>query len=891
MHPRGQHPPAGAAFLIGAALALAPAAGPAPVLAGPVTVDAPAGRPDAIVDLNSADGLRLVRGEWRYADARIVEVEHHEPGPDLRPSGPPNRTHDIAPHAGPADFDDAAWPVLEPGALDRRRGHGRLSFNWYRLRFTVPDRVAGFATAGSTVIFEIVVDDYAEVWVDGRLPIALGQAGGPLVRGFNAPNRVMVTRDARPGTTHTLAVFGMNGPISNPPGNFIWIRSATLDFHARGGAGGARVVDGEIRRLDPALDAVVAKDARFEKIAGGFLFTEGPVWHPDGYLLFSDPNANTIHRWSPDGQVSVFRAKSGYTGPDIGDYGQPGSNGLTFDAEGRLTINEHGNRRVVRQEKTGAITVLADRFEGKRLNSPNDLVYRSDGILYFTDPPFGLPKFHDDPRRELPWAGVFMLKERRLSLLNRELSGPNGLAFSPDERFLYVGNWDLAKRVVMRYEVRPDGSLGAGRVFHDLTAEGGDDAIDGVKVDGAGNVYISGPGGLWIVSPEGKPLGVLSPPEHPHNMAFGDDDGKTLYMAARTGLYRIRLNVAGIRPPLKPRQSGTAPGAAALDAVVPGTEAALESAAASPRIERRDPRFDALVPRDARLERIADGLTWAEGPVWRSADRSLLFSDIPRNAVYRWREGNGVGLFLSPAGYSGATPFSGREPGSNGLTLDSQGRLVLCEHGDRRVTRLEAGGGRTVLADRYRGKRLNSPNDAVYRSNGDLYFTDPPFGLPGQFADPGRELDFSGVFRLAAGGRLTLVTKELTAPNGLAFSPDGGTLYVSNADPENPIWMAFPMKPDGTAGKGRLFFDATPWTKLWKGAPDGIKVDRHGNLFAAGPGGVHVLAPDGTHLGSLITGVATSNCAWDDDGSVLYITAGTAIYRIALKTRGAISGS
>jgi gluconolactonase len=192
-----------------------------------------------------------------------------------------------------------------------------------------------------------------------------------------------------------------------------------------------------------------------------------------------------------------------------------------------------------------------------------------------------------------------------------------------------------------------------------------------------------------------------------------------------------------------------------------------------------------------------------------------------------------------------------------------------------------------VLADRYRGRRLNSPNDAVYRGNGDLYFTDPPFGLPLAFADPSRELDFSGVFRLARDGRLALLTTDLPAPNGLAFSPDERTLYVSNADPGRPVWMAFPVREDGRLGKGRLFFDATPFTSRWNGLPDGMKVDRGGNLFAAGPGGVHVFAPDGSHLGSLLTGVATSNCAWGEDGSVLYITADSAIYRVRLTTLGA----
>jgi gluconolactonase len=523
-----------------------------PGAAAQITADAPGGRPAAIIDLATDEGVRLVKGQWRYSDVTIVDVEHRAPGSDLRPSGPPNRTYDIRPHAGAADFDDAAWTMLPAAELQARKGNGRLSFNWYRIKVTIPDRIGSFDPTGATAVFEIVVDDYAEVWVNGRLPIVLGQTGGPLVKGFNAPNRVVLGRDVRPGQQFQLAVFGLNGPVSNPPGNFIWVRSATLDFYRSGGAGRVQSVATEIIRRDPALDDIVPASARIEKLADGFLFTEGPVWvertpTTEGYLLFSDPNANTIYRWSSDGQVSVFRTKSGYTGVDVGEYGQPGSNGLALDREGRLTINEHGNRRVSRLERTGALTVLADRYQGRRLNSPNDLVYRSDGALFFTDPPFGLPQGFADPRKELPFSGVFCLINGELKLAASDLSGPNGLAFSPDERYLYVGNWDPRRKVVMRYEVRPDGVLTNGRVFFDMTGAPGEDALDGVKVDQRGNVYVSGPGGLWILSPEGTHLGTLKGPEHPHNMAWGDDDRRTLYLTAQTGLYRIRLGVPGIR--------------------------------------------------------------------------------------------------------------------------------------------------------------------------------------------------------------------------------------------------------------------------------------------------------------------------------------------------------
>lgn len=515
--------------------------------AAQITGDVPLRRPAATIDLTTTAGVELVRGTWRYSDTRIVEVDHRAVGPDLKPSGAPTRTYDIEPRAGVAGFDDSAWDIVSPAALTARRGRGKLSFGWYRIGVTVPERVGAFDPTGSTAVFEVVVDDYAEVWVDGRLPVVLGQSGGPLIRGWNAPNRVVLGQNVRPGQRFEVAVFGANGPLSAPPVNFIWIRSATIDFHRPTNvmAESPAMKGLTITRLDPALDAVVPADARIERLATGFTFTEGPVWAPDGYLLFSDPNDNVIYRWSPDGQVSVFRTKSGYAGFDVGEYKQPGSNGLAIDAEGRLAINEHGNRRVIRVEKNGVVTVIADRYQGKRLNSPNDLVYKSDGVLYFTDPPFGLPRVFEDPRKELPFSGVYRVVNGAVELLAKDLTGPNGLAFSPDERLLYVGNWDEKRKVVMRYPVRPDGTLGAGEVFFDFTAMPGDDAIDGVKVDRAGHVYVSGPGGLWVISPEGKALGSLAGPEHPHNMAWGDADGRTLYLTAITGLYRVRLKIPG----------------------------------------------------------------------------------------------------------------------------------------------------------------------------------------------------------------------------------------------------------------------------------------------------------------------------------------------------------
>jgi gluconolactonase len=300
-----------------------------------------------------------------------------------------------------------------------------------------------------------------------------------------------------------------------------------------------------------------------------------------------------------------------------------------------------------------------------------------------------------------------------------------------------------------------------------------------------------------------------------------------------------------------------------------------------------DPRFDALVPKTAKLEKLADGFAWVEGPVWDQKSEAILFSDIPNNVVHKWKEGDGLSEFLRPAGYTGSALFTGREPGSNGLTWDADRRLVLCQHGDRRIARLDAPGRFTTLADRYQGKRLNSPNDLAFKSNGDLYFTDPPYGLPGTFTDPGRELDFTGVYRLGKNGSLTLLTRELKAPNGIAFSPDEKTLYVAQSSGEEPILMAYPVKADGTIDPGKVLINVKAGMRPDKpGGLDGMKVDLQGNLFATGPGGVWVIAPDGTHLGTIETAAKTANVAWGGDGSMLYITADKTLYRIRTGTKG-----
>ena len=304
------------------------------------------------------------------------------------------------------------------------------------------------------------------------------------------------------------------------------------------------------------------------------------------------------------------------------------------------------------------------------------------------------------------------------------------------------------------------------------------------------------------------------------------------------------------------------------------------------KIIRLDPKLDELLAANARIELLAAGFAWAEGPVWVPEEKHLLFSDIPNNRVVKWKEGEGASTFLKPSGYTGAADYGG-EPGCNGLLLDAKGRLVSCEHGDRRISVLTKNGGKRTLVDNYQGKRLNSPNDAVFKSNGDLYFTDPPYGLPKRYDDPMRELDFCGVYRLSTDGRLTLLTKEMTRPNGIAFSPDEKTLYVAQSDPKAALWKSFPVKQDGTLGESKVLFDATDLVGKLPGLPDGMKVDAAGNLWATGPGGVHVFDSSGKPLGRIETGERTANCGWGNDGSVLYITADMYLCRIKTKTKGA----
>jgi len=511
--------------------------------------------PAATIDLMTRDGVSLVQGAWRYSDVELQPIQHRAPDASGQPTGAAIGTWDIQPHAGLKEFDDAAWQVIDPATLTQRRGHGRISFAWYRLNITVPEQIGVFATNGASIAFETSIDDYAEVWVDGELPRATAQSGGSVIKGWNGVNKLIVARNVKPGQKIQIAVFGINGPLSDPPANFIWMRLAKLSFYPGTAADKEPVavmpqeVNVRVARLDPAIDSIVPANAKIFKLAEGFQFTEGPIWR-DGTLLFSDPNANRIYAYEASAAaLSVFKEHSGYDGSGIAEYGQPGSNGLTLDKQGRLIADQHGNRRVVRIEADGRVIVLADRYDGKRLNSPNDLVSKSDGSVYFTDPPFGLPKFFNDPRKEIAFSGVYRAKNGKVTLLTKELNGPNGLAFSPDEKFLYVDNWDSQRKVVLRFPVLRDGSLGKSEVFADMTTElPGEEALDGMKVDVQGNVYVSAPDGVRIYASNGKHLGTITAPRQVHNFAWGGVDGRTLYLCARDRLYRIELLVQGVRP-------------------------------------------------------------------------------------------------------------------------------------------------------------------------------------------------------------------------------------------------------------------------------------------------------------------------------------------------------
>jgi gluconolactonase len=299
-----------------------------------------------------------------------------------------------------------------------------------------------------------------------------------------------------------------------------------------------------IIRIDPSFDTLLPRDAQIEKVAGGFTFTEGPLWRPSGVLWFSDVVGNVVRQWSRDGRVIELLRPGGYDGNSLPAGGFIGPNGMTAAANGDVLLCQHGNRRIVRVTNDLRVTTLVDSYDGKRLNAPNDLVYRSDGTLFFTDPPYGLPRQDDDPEKDIPFNGVFKLSNGKAEVIIKDLTRPNGIAFSPDEKTLYVSNSDDKRRIWMRYDIAASGTVSNGRVFFDTTKHADGGLPDGMKIDVHGNVWATGPSAVFVFSPDGRHLGTIKPPEDPANCGWGDD-GRTLYITAETGLYRIKTSVMG----------------------------------------------------------------------------------------------------------------------------------------------------------------------------------------------------------------------------------------------------------------------------------------------------------------------------------------------------------
>lgn len=310
------------------------------------------------------------------------------------------------------------------------------------------------------------------------------------------------------------------------------------------------------------------------------------------------------------------------------------------------------------------------------------------------------------------------------------------------------------------------------------------------------------------------------------------------------------------------------------------------------QVVRLDAKLDQLISADATIDIVASGFGHLEGPVWVRDSAYLLVNDTKAQTTYKWSPQAGLSKFLEHNGYTGRLPYS-EEPGSNGMTVDKQGRLIICDHGDRRIAvmPLRGKGGKRTLTDNYTGKRYNSPNDVVAHTNGSVYFSDPPYGLPLKDKDPTREMPVNGVYQLMPTGTVKLLVQDMTFPNGLAFSPDGKTAYVTQSDSLKPLINAYPVLADGSFGKKTVFFDGSTVPKLrYKEMPDGIKVDQQGNCWVAGPGGLLVISPAGKLLGRIDTGEVISNCAWGDDGSTLYITSGMFLCRIKTKAKGIIPG-
>ncbi|MBL8899097.1 MAG: SMP-30/gluconolactonase/LRE family protein [Planctomycetes bacterium] len=776
--------------------------------------------PDAGVDLATGAGAMRVQARWSFLPVEITPVAHRAVGADLKPSGPANRTFDVLPSGAASALASSGWRELAPEELVSRRGDGKLCFGWYRLQLELPTKLDSVPVEGGALFLEVVVDDLAEIWIDGEHRSILGTRGGSSAAGWNAPNRVQLTSHARSAQRFEIAIFAANAPLSQPPGNYLWIRSAALELYR---AERARIGTAlELPRA--ALRAQRGDGAELRLLAEGFGSLRGLAWTAEQGLLLADAAKNTVYRLAEDGELHPYRVKSGAASTTELARLEPGARAIASAGDGRFDFAEGGRARIARIERNGVVRVLLDASSAGGALQPFALVARRDGVSYASDAEHG---------------ALFTLGLGVPQRVATPLPYPGALAFDASERALYVA--DAREPKLWITALAGDGSP----AFETRELPLGAPAR-ALAIDAFGRIFAAEGRTLTVRSRTGEELGSLSFEEPLTALTWIDAARRTLACASAHALHALAL--------------GPAVGAEPLD-----------------------PRWTAIFASELEPELLADERTWIEGPAWDAQRQVLYFSDIPRNAVYAWSASAGVREHLPASGWSGPGEFLGREPGSNGLLLDAAGRLILCEHGNRRLTRLETNGTRTVLAAGYDGKRLNSPNDVCAGPDGALYFTDPPFGLPLAHEDPSRELAFCGVYRLRADGSLELLLDHLRSPNGIAVSPDGRTLYVSDAVPEHPRWLAYELRADGSLGAERVLHDGRRFAGTAPGGADGIEVHPNGTVLSAGPGGVYAFAPDGALLGILHLGSAVSNVELDLAGGALYITAGRRLWRAALR--------
>ena len=462
--------------------------------AGP-TDGMPQGAPAAVIDLQTDDGVRAIQGQWRYSGVKIIESEFGG-----------EKVYDYTPHAGVAGFDDSQWLALKPAEIRRGRA-GRMSFIWYRIKVTIPQRVGDIDPTGTTAVLETLVDDYGEIWVDGELPRWQGEVGGAVVAGFLTPNRLVVARHVKPGQVIEIAIFVMNGPISNVPPNRANMHTAKLQFYKTAPGPVALLPGGynpDVEHQGKAADRIFIDNLKLIKLADGFSSAVKPVWDSQGVLLFES------YRYSPNNVCTVPIAAQSRVKTDLAsDERLHNARAAAFDPQGRLTLAEQ--HRVMRIDPDGKSTVLAEQ-------AARDLVYRSNGTLYFTAA-----------------EKIFSLCEGKLRSVEQPES--HGVALSPDERSLYV----TARAGLARYDANADGTLSNGKVIARVESAGG------IQTDMEGNLYVAGPDGLRILSSDGRHLGTMLTGRKPRELAWGDADSKTLYLTSPEALYCVRLGVPGFR--------------------------------------------------------------------------------------------------------------------------------------------------------------------------------------------------------------------------------------------------------------------------------------------------------------------------------------------------------